>query len=142
MGLSFKNSPLVEIIAEIRWDLPWVNQTSAEDTGSVVSIQHEEFYMRFGGKVAAAGFERIERLVPPNFFQLPYQPVYRFRHNAEERGARLYQLGMGLFSVHATPPYKSWAEFKPLVSAGAELRQPAYYTVRRRCSLQGEAEGL
>ncbi len=120
MGLSFKNSPLVEIIAEIRWDLPWVNQTSAEDTGSVVSIQHEEFYMRFGGKVAAAGFERIERLVPPNFFQLPYQPVYRFRHNAEERGARLYQLGMGLFSVHATPPYKSWAEFKPLVSAGID----------------------
>ena len=126
MGLSFKNSPLVEIIAEMRWDLPWVNQSSIQDIGSVVPMpstlanQHEEFYMRFGSNIAAAGFQRIERLVPPNFFQLPYQPVYRFRHNAEERGARIYQLGAGFFSVNVTPPYKSWAEFKPLVSAGID----------------------
>jgi uncharacterized protein (TIGR04255 family) len=128
MGISFKNSPLIEIIAEIRWDLPWVNHASVQDIDSVVPMpsllanQHEEFYMRFGSKVAAAGFQRIERLVPPNFPQLPYQPVYRFRHNAgdEEKGARLYQLGAGLFSVNATPPYKSWAEFQPMVSVGVD----------------------
>ncbi|MCX7110748.1 MAG: TIGR04255 family protein [Proteobacteria bacterium] len=128
MGLSFKNSPLVEIIAEMRWDLPWVNQSSVQDIGSVVPMsstlanQHEEFYMRFGSKVAAAGYQRIERLVPPNFSQLPYHPVYRFRHNAEnkDKGARLYQLGAGLFSVNATPPYKSWAEFEPMVSVGVD----------------------
>lgn len=125
MGLSFKNSPLVEIIAQMQWDLSWVNPF-VRDIGSVVPMpsmltnQHEEFYMRFGGKVAAAGFQRIERLVPPNFLRLPYQPVYRFRHTAEDRGARLYQLGAGFFSVNATPPYQSWAEFEPMVSAGVD----------------------
>ena len=131
MGLSFKNSPLVEIIAELQWDLPWVNQ-SVQESGPIVSMsgpvanQHEEFYMRFGSKVAAAGFQRIERLIPPHFPQLPYQPVYRFRHNSEDIGARIYQLGAGFFSVNATPPfnstppYQSWVEFQPVVSAGVD----------------------
>ena len=125
MGLSFKNSPLVEIIAELQWDLPWVSQ-SVQESGTIVSMpgsvanQHEEFYMRFGSKVAAVGFQRIERLVPPHFPQLPYQPVYRFRPSSEDVGTRIYQLGAGIFSTNATPPYKSWAEFEPVLSVGVD----------------------
>jgi uncharacterized protein (TIGR04255 family) len=32
----------------------------------------------------------------------------------------LYQVGPGIFSANAVPPYKSWDEFEPIIRAGVE----------------------
>ncbi|MGH8548679.1 MAG: TIGR04255 family protein [Methylococcales bacterium] len=131
MGLSFKNPPLVELIAELRWALPIPTQVTGVGVGAIpittLSVttlsanQYEEFFMRFGSKVAAAGFSRFERIVPPGFPFMPYQPVYRYRYVSEDQGVKLYQLGPDIFSANITPPYQSWEHFKPVVAQGVEM---------------------
>lgn len=124
MGLSFKNPPLVELIAELRWGFPIPTQVTGVGAILISTLsanQYEEFFMRFGSKVAAAGFSRFERIVPPGFPFLPYQPVYRYRYVSEDQGVKLYQLGSGIFSANITPPYQSWEHFKPVVAQGVEM---------------------
>ncbi len=50
-------------------------------------------------------------------------PVLRFRHpgsNGKEEPT-LYQIGAGLFSSHALPPYDTWDKFKPVIKKGLEI---------------------
>ena|SRR5271165_875131 len=127
MAISFENPPLVELIAELRWGIPSILPASQQSVGFVLPIptvpssRLEEFFMRFGSRIAADGFGRFERVVPPGFPLLPFQPVYRFRKVGEEAGTTLYQLGSGLFSANITPPYQSWTSFEPIVTRGVEL---------------------
>lgn len=119
MGLRFENPPLIEILAELRWNLQGVQQQA----GGALSIparltgDQEEFFMRFGGAIASDGCNRIERIVPPQFPSVPGQVVYRFRHQ-DPAIPTLYQIGAGVFSANSTPPYKTWEEFKPFALAG------------------------
>ena len=73
--------------------------------------------MRLGAKLHQLGFQAVERLVPPGFVTLLYQPIYRYK-NAAEQSPVLYQAGAGLFSAHGIPPYHSWEEFVPFVEKG------------------------
>jgi uncharacterized protein (TIGR04255 family) len=70
--------------------------------------------------MSAAGFGRFERLVPPGFPSLPSTPACRFRPTDPAAEAPLYQIGQGLFTANALPPYKSWVEFAPVAKAGIE----------------------
>jgi uncharacterized protein (TIGR04255 family) len=81
----------------------------------------EEFFMRFGGGVQQLGFTGIERLTPADFPTLAFQPVFRFRKPAERGAKVLYQVGAGIFSANAVPPYKNWKEFRPVVEKGVEI---------------------
>jgi uncharacterized protein (TIGR04255 family) len=83
----------------------------------VGSGKHEEFFMRFGGEVYQWGFQRAERIVPSGFPLLPHQPVYRYR---KKQGSELFQIGPGVLTANAIPPYKSWTEFSPVVAQGIE----------------------
>ena len=73
MTTIFEKAPLVEIIAELRWGNP--PQLASQPEGVQVPFQLrafnlnklEEFFMRFGGIIYQSGFDRAERLVPPNF---------------------------------------------------------------------------
>jgi len=138
MHLTFSNAPLVEIIAELRWAQPHA-LLQAGQTGAVAvpmsiigsNSKMEEFFMRFGGAVYQLGFESAERLVPPAFPIPPGQPVYRYKpvpHRSLMSSA-LLQVGPGIFSANAIPPYKSWTEFEPVVARGTqallETRDPA-----------------
>jgi uncharacterized protein (TIGR04255 family) len=117
MEISFEHPPLVEVAAELRWGLPGLSPQAPAGVSFPVaglpSTGHEEFFTRFSREIAAHGFTMVERLLPPGFPALPFQPVYRFRTAAQESGTRLYQLGTNTFSAHATPPYRSWHEFEP-----------------------------
>ena len=90
---------------------------------------HEEFFMRFGSRVGALGYEQVERIVPPGFPVLPFQAIYRFRKKAPEQGTTLYQVGTDVFSANITPPYHSWEQFRPVIEEGVlillETRNPA-----------------
>lgn len=116
MTVTFKNAPLVEIIAELRWgQQPQPAQAPAFTFMTVDSGKLDEFFMRFGAQAFQLKFQRAERIVPPGFPIIPYQPVFRFRN---EGGTSLFQVGGGLFTANAIPPYKSWTEFAPVVEGG------------------------
>lgn len=123
MALSFKNPPLVELIAELRWGIPLSSQIAGATipVSTLSANQYEELFMRFGSKVAAKGFSRFERIVPSGFPLMLHQPVYRYRNISEDHGVALYQLGVGIFSANITPPYQSWAHFRPVVSEGLAM---------------------
>lgn len=79
----------------------------------------DEFFMRFGGECYQMGFQRSERLVPAGFPVLPFHPVYRYRRSEDAAGSpALYQIGAGLFSANALPPYRSWSAFAQIVADG------------------------
>jgi uncharacterized protein (TIGR04255 family) len=125
MSTSFKNAPLVELIAELRWTNPGLSQAQSPQNNAAIQVQIgagdnrlEEFFMAFAAEISQYGFPRAERLVPAGFPSMSFQPVYRFRKNAEPTSPILYQVGAGLFSANAIPPYKSWEEFSPRVREG------------------------
>ena len=123
MSLSFANAPLVEIIAELRWippqEVPVLSQQQpiAFQISFFGGSKQDEFFMRLGAKLHQQGFPAVERLVPPGFVTLLYQPIYRYKQ-AVEPSPVLYQAGAGLFSANGIPPYRSWEEFAPFVQKG------------------------
>src|SRR5215471_16972408 len=114
MPERYRNPPLVELIGELRWG-------SSGSSFPLPPGSHEEFFMRFGSRAGAVGYERVERLVPPGFPAPPFQAVYRFRKKAPETGTTLYQVGAGVFTANITPPYESWQEFRPVVEEGVDI---------------------
>lgn len=123
MGLTFKHAPLAEIVAELRWDVADIGVAQLQPAVPVVpvpvlaSTALEEFFMRFGGEAFQLNFQRSERLVPPGFPLLPFQATYRYKKQ-DEVGSEILQVGLGVFTANAVPPYKSWDEFAPIVASG------------------------
>jgi uncharacterized protein (TIGR04255 family) len=130
MVTSFVKAPLVELIAELRWTpimasgepIPQGPEPGnpAQPVFLLTDTKFEEFFMRLGGELFQAGFQRSERLVPPGFPTVPYQPIVRYRSDTVPTKSVLYQVGSGVFSIHGVPPYRSWKEFSPSVRAGIE----------------------
>jgi uncharacterized protein (TIGR04255 family) len=139
--MIFSNPPLVELIAELRWIPGGVGNAHVvpQPQGGnqllhAITIQfplaspyQEESFSRFSNQVAAKGFAISERLSPVGFPVLPFTVVYRFRK--APGGNYLYQIGPGLFSANALPPYRDWDSFRPIVKEGVqallESRSPA-----------------
>jgi uncharacterized protein (TIGR04255 family) len=124
MPKRFKNPPLVELAAELRWGSGGA-AAMPQAQGQVIVLspgQFEEFFMRFGSGVGALGYDRVERIVPPGFPTPPFQATYRFRRKEQEQeqGTTLYQVGGGVFTANITRPYHSWQHFRPVVERGTE----------------------
>jgi uncharacterized protein (TIGR04255 family) len=124
---TFAKAPLVEIVAELRWQ-PSQLQTPLSPAGAgpplltgvfIGDTKLEEFFLGFASQVNKLGFPRAERLIPSGVPLIPFQPVWRFR-KSDEKGTVLYQIGPGLFSANAVPPYRSWRDFSPSVKSGVE----------------------
>jgi uncharacterized protein (TIGR04255 family) len=128
MAITFAKAPLIELIAEVRW-IPQGSmllqpgltvQQPAMPEIFVGGVKQEEFYKRLGRELYSSGFDRSERLLPVGMPFALHQPVYRFQSEKEGKTSVLYQVGYGIFSVHAIPPYHSWAQFLPFVRSGLE----------------------
>jgi len=61
-----------------------------------------------------------ERLVPVGFPYFPFTVVYRFRKPPAQGENFLYQIGLGVFSANALPPYRDWDSFRPIVEKGVQ----------------------
>ncbi|AVQ83836.1 hypothetical protein C4F17_24380 [Variovorax sp. PMC12] len=125
MSQTFEKAPLVEIIVEVRWaDAAGFPQAGGGLLQLPVNNAADEFYMRFGGAAYSNGFRQTERLVPPGFPVMPGQAIYRYRPASdfpdELARSALWQIGSGVFTANATPPYKSWLEFSPWVAKGIQ----------------------
>ena len=120
MPLTFGKAPLVEIVAELRWIPPQLAASPQTPLASIPLIgdtKQEEFLMGVFGEFRSLGFNKPERLVPPGFVTMLYQPVFRFS-KVPGPSPILYQVGAGIFSTHGLPPYKSWDFFAPEVERG------------------------
>ena len=129
--MQFKKAPLIELVAEFRWvpdtAVPLFAPPNAP--GQVATPlplvdpgRYESFFSNFSRAIAERGYARTERLIPAGW-PFPFQlPVLRFRHSDFEKSqSTLYQLGAGIFSAHAIPPYRNWESFKPVINDGLEV---------------------
>lgn len=125
MNETFQNAPLVEIVAELRWQIP---QLSASDqAGNPIQLPivladdaMTAFFHRVTGSVGKRGFDRLEQLVPPGTSIPVLLPHMMYRYRRTDEVPVLAQIGPGMFSVNALPPYKTWDEFRPLLEGGIE----------------------
>jgi len=120
MTITFNKAPLVELIAELRWGDASPIQHNAPLLMHGMGPDLDQFFMSFGGEVYQYGFQRAERLVPPGFPVFPFQPVFRYRKDAAADNSVLFQVGSGLFSANAVPPYRSWTTVKETVRKGVD----------------------
>jgi uncharacterized protein (TIGR04255 family) len=135
--ISFRKAPLLEIVVDLRWQpamqavpapvdsQPAMQALLAAPIGSqqipsmfLLTPQVENLIHRFGSEVYKRDFQRTERLVPSGFPVLPGQPISRFKKADADNV--LYQIGIGMFSANAVPPYRSWSQFAPEVASGVE----------------------
>jgi uncharacterized protein (TIGR04255 family) len=128
MNISFEKAPLIEIVAELRWQPEAAIESLGARNGAPIlagpSVNTlEEFFMRFGGECYQVGFQQSERLHPVGFPLFPFQPIYRYRKTGlagQPQPSELMQVGAGLFSANAVPPYRSWSAFSPIVEQGVQ----------------------
>lgn len=115
-----QNSPVLELIAEVRWHHELASepqlQAGAQIGIAISGSQHEDIFKRFAGLAGSFGFYQQERLIPHGFPIVVGEPVMRFR--SEKEPGVIYQIGLGIFSVNATQPYKSWTDFSPFIEQG------------------------
>lgn len=129
MNETFQNAPLVEIVAELRWQMPQLSAVDASGNTMQLPVTPfdnavEAFFHRVTAAVGKHGFTRLEQLAPVGMPVLLPQMTYRYRR-ADELPV-LAQVGPGMFSVNALPPYKSWAEFRPWLENGIEALLDAF----------------
>lgn len=120
---SRDNSPLVELVAELRWVSPTSVPPQQQPGGGVTFViggpsKIDEFFMQFGARASAMGYTEVERLGLAGFPLMMHQPVFRFKKPGAAEDGSLFQVGPGLFTANALPPYESWERFGPLVRQG------------------------
>lgn len=118
MTMTFSNAPLLEVVAELRW-----GEIPPPPVPGVPMLlpgrpDAETFFIRLGGELHQYGFNRVERVIPPGFPLLPFQPVYRYRSDTASESSIFFQAGPGLFVINAVPPYRSWDTVEPFVARG------------------------
>jgi uncharacterized protein (TIGR04255 family) len=118
MPTTFKNAPLVEIVAEIRWNPKPFFLSGLSGPGQLGLLNSnlcEKFFQKFLIEANAIGFPTSERLMPQGMIVIPNQVVYRLR---SADSTKLLHVGIGVLSVNAVPPYHSWAQFTPILRDG------------------------
>lgn len=127
-GDIFENPPLVEIVAEVKWGSASVTlPIPGLNPGAPAENTSDELYSRFESAIAEKGYTGVERLVPQGVPTSSHQPVYRYKKRAigQDLEQTLYQLGPGILSIHAMPPYKNWATFRPVLKVGMDALSQA-----------------
>lgn len=122
MSDKFANAPLVELVAEVRWE-PAPRTHAESDRAfdeSDPDSQNEEMYSQLGQGLAAIGFLRSERIFPQGLIVPPDRAVFRYARLGDDQSI-LYHVGPGVFSVNAIPPYQTWEEFRPAISSGLDV---------------------
>ena len=125
MNETFQNAPLVEIVAELRWQIPQL--AAADQAGNPIQLPialadnaMTALFHRTTSAVGKHGFDRLEQLFPPSSSMPVLLPQMMYRYRRTDEVPVLAQIGPGMFSVNALPPYKTWKEFHPYLEGGVE----------------------
>lgn len=125
MNETFQNAPLVEIVAELRWQIPKL--AAADQAGKPIQLPivladdaMTALFHRTTSAVGKHGFDRLEQLFPRGSSMPVLLPQMMYRYRRTDDVPVLAQVGPGMFSVNALPPYKSWKEFHPYLEGGVD----------------------
>ena len=132
MNERFHNPPLVELVAELRWNDPSMPlgfppgfPPGFPFPGNQIAFDQQLPEMT--SAMTSLGFGQSERLLPPGFPAPPQSPIVRFRYSGpsvpalEQLPSSLFQIGNGIFTANAVKPYKSWDDFRPVVEDGVRI---------------------
>ncbi|MEB5934961.1 TIGR04255 family protein [Pseudomonas mosselii] len=120
----FDSSPLIELIAEVRWPVDPGSDPSVPFSQGPHSQNHEDFLSRLLAELSLAGYGASERLIPPGFPLMKQAPVVRYKKSGAQASTHdltastLFQAGAGIFTINAVQPYKCWEQFRPVVENG------------------------
>lgn len=118
----YENPPLVEVIAELHWQLRPVSSAPDAKIDPLFDIFQEAFLEA----VKKDGLVEIERLVPseiPVEF-VPSQPHLRLR--SKPGTWPLVQIGPGVLTANIVPPYDGWAEFSTFLQRMVDVLFETY----------------
>jgi len=107
----YKRAPLIEVIAEIHWNLKPLGSAPEAKIDPYFDLFKEAF-----SEVIKDTLPFEERLVPieiPVEF-LSGQPHLRFR--SKQGGWPLVQIGPGVMTINIVPPYNGWVEFSKFLN--------------------------
>lgn len=107
------NTPIIEVIAELRWGPGNPSQPA------VFSFGDDADYIKFGVEASRLGYNQLERTIPQGVPSPGGAIGYRYRKGEGDLNT-LYQLGTGIFSANGLPPYTSWGAFRQVLVAGVE----------------------
>ncbi|WP_295472823.1 TIGR04255 family protein [uncultured Pseudomonas sp.] len=122
----FDSSPLIELIAEVRWTVDAAMDPGMPFYQGPNAQTSEEFFSRLQTELAIVGYGASERLTPPGFPLMKQAPALRYKKSGSQASSldhsasTLFQAGAGLFTINAVQPYKSWEQFRPVVQKGLE----------------------
>lgn len=121
----YRRSPLVELIAEVRWPTEMESVYNAAAPGTAIPFTPEHFaeseqlFSLFAEKIDPLGFRYSERLTPPGAPGLPGSVSVRYR--TKPTGGPVLQLGIGVMTANATPDqYEGWESFALLLTRAIE----------------------
>ena len=124
MSTRFNKPPLIELIAEFRWNVasqklnPHIPEAMPQPRIAADVQEQNALFSRFSDYISEKKFQRVERIVPPDFPLFVNEPIFRIRSNDEKEV--LYNIGVGCFTINAVPPYKTWDSFEPKIRDGIE----------------------
>jgi uncharacterized protein (TIGR04255 family) len=118
----YENAPLVEVIAEFRWDIQRIESLP----NAAIDPHFAKFEAEISSRLSGEGFGTIESLVPPNIpiELLANRVLKRFRPQPHKWP--VFQIGPGLFTVNMTPPYGGWAKFRRILEKGVDYLLASY----------------
>lgn len=118
----YKNAPLIEVLAEIHWELIPVSSIPGGQLDPYAPVLRE----KFGAWARREGFHFQEQLVPSEMPSelMPHKPFQRFRRQANEWP--LYQIGPGIFTANIVPPYLGWSAFRDHLRNGLQSLYASY----------------
>lgn len=134
--MQFDQPPLIELVAELRW-LAVSGQGPSNLSPTIphpilATPPQEEFFHDFSRVTALSGWTASERMLPVGFPLINFQPVLRIRSLKETESQMLYQVGPGVFSANALPPYKNWESFQPFAARGLDFLLKARIPAERQ----------
>jgi uncharacterized protein (TIGR04255 family) len=133
MGIIYKNPALVEVVAEVQWNLT----SLAVPHGAAVDPFYDVVRADITPKLAALGYIHVLDIVPPQVPKelLAWKPLQRF--SASESSWPKLQLGPGIFSVNmGGPQYTGWPDFSKAIEDGFSALLGAFPSPDRLLSLK------
>lgn len=118
----YENAPLVEVIAEFRWDIQRIESLP----NAAIDPHFSTFEAEISSTLAREGFGTIESLAPPTvpIELLANRVVKRFRSHPNKWP--VFQIGPGLFTVNIVPPYGGWGSFRHILGKAVDHLLQSY----------------
>lgn len=146
MKERFAHSPLVELVAELRWkDAAGPDAFPGMIPGFPagmafpgVTDAFDKQLPELARRMTSIGYGASERLIPAHFPAPREVPVVRYKYSRDvseddkdnHLPATLFQMGHGIFTANAVQPYKSWDEFKSVVADGVGVLLSTQHNVQ------------